>query len=109
METKIPPYDLRRVPAYGFAIENVRFVLQTIQELHAGGGRNIHISRAKDLEMLLDLAYREPQPILDYRLSGALKMVVLKGEGKSQRYEWGGEYLRDCQPSPYLKDNPIFK
>lgn len=75
---KIPIYDLRRVPAYGFALENIRFVLMEIQQLHANGGRNTKVSRAKDIEMLIDLIIREPQPLLEYKITGGLKMIELK-------------------------------
>lgn len=91
-----PLYDLRRVPAYGFAIENIRFALMEIQQLHANGGRNIHVSKVKDIEMLIELIIREPYPLLDYRLSGVLRKIVLKGDKKHQRYEWGDTYLKDC-------------
>lgn len=105
---KIGLYDLRRVSAYGFAIENIRFVLMEIQQLHANGGRDTKVSRAKDIEMLIDLIIREPQPLLEYKITGGLKMIELKGDKKHQRYEWGDQYLWDCKPSPFLKDNLKF-
>lgn len=96
--TKISVYDLRRVPAYGFAVENVRFVLQTALELHEGRSLNDNISRQKSFELFIKLCIEDPRPILDYRISGALHRVRLVGKGKTQHYEWSKEYFVDCQP-----------
>lgn len=108
---RIPLFDLRRAPAYGFAIENIRFVIQQVLELHEGRSLNVNISRQKSIELFLRLVYKEPQPLLDYRTSGALHRVELVGTGKGRRYEWSKEYFVDCQPqkAPYPEDTPLPK
>jgi hypothetical protein len=98
MPTSIPLYDLRRTPAYAFAVENVRFVIKEALNIHKDKSLNTNISRQKSLELFLRLCYEEPAPILNYRLSGELHRVRLVGKGKNARYEWAEDYFRDCQP-----------
>ena len=98
-------FDLRRVQAYSFAIENIRFVIGEALKMHETQSLNTNISRQKSLELFLKLCYKDPRPILDFKISGALHRVKLVGKGKSMHYEWSEDYFRDCQPSPHVEDN----
>lgn len=93
---RIPIFDLRRASAYGFALENVRFAIQQSLELHKYSGLNSKISRRKSLELFLELCYKDPRPILEYKISGVLPRVELMGSGKSMHFEWTDEPFRDC-------------
>lgn len=96
MEIQIPIYDLRRISAEAFVVDNIRFVLKLILDIHKDKSLNENISRQKSMELFLRLIYEDPRPLLQYRLTGNLHRVGLVGKGKKAHFVWLDDYFRDC-------------
>lgn len=104
MPTSIPIYDIRRLPAYDFVAHYVRQCFEEIAERM--NLPYLKISKGKRYELLCKLMAEEPRPLIDYIGGGGLRAIHAEGTGKNMRLRWAprGEYFKDCEPSPYLKD-----
>lgn len=93
-----PVYDLSRLEFYSACLHYIRLCFAEAVDMNKET-INVNLSASKSLQLFCELMSRDPAPLLDYIRSGALKRIVLVGNGKYLHFEWSNDYYRDARPA----------